>query len=155
MDRVKILWIPAVKSTKIRGQQDSRDGSILRPGSCTIEPGDIQLKCSQQKLPNNEKSSQRSNLNIKYSCLKSASTISSIFFIISPIMLKLYTELRLCNYFCCVFAFSYSFSNYEQKTGKNNAVLKDNNSNNFKLRVNFLSKCVLDTMLSNATDGDF
>ena len=40
--------------------------------------------------------------------------------------------------FVCLF-FSYSFSNYEHKTGKNGALLKDDSSNNFELGVNFLS----------------
>ena len=63
------------------------------------------------------------------------STLKSILFIITTIVMRFYTLVCFCIFLCV----PYSFSNYEQKTGKNGAVLKLNNFHSFQLRVRFLS----------------
>ena len=87
--------------------------------------GDGSSRCRSVKSLFYESASVRENLQL--ATFRGASTLKSILFIITQIVLKCYTQ--VCFWFVFVFndfRFSYLFSNYEQKTSRKCALFKDN-----------------------------
>ena len=87
-------------------------------------------------------------LILRLYCKGGPSTLKSILFIISMIVLKFYTQ-------CVFYFFLARFLFMYRKLVKNGALLKQQRTYRFQLRVHIFYKCVSDTILSNKAFNEF